>query len=109
MTDFYPIPFAPEALEAIPIKEGPPGPKGDEGKKGDKGDTGATGDAANRYIHVQAVAASVWTVNHNLGRKPIVSIRSTGGVEVDAQVVHASPNQFTVHFAMPYAGTAEAL
>jgi hypothetical protein len=108
MTDFCAVPFDPEPIEAVPIKEGPPGPKGDS-IKGDKGEQGPPGDAANRYIHNQTVAASVWTVNHNLGRKPLVSIRSPGGVEVDAEIIHPSLNQFTVHFAMPYAGTAEAL
>lgn len=56
------------------------------------------------YYFSQLSASSVWTVNHNLGWKPQVTILSSGGIEVDAEIVHLSDNQFQVYFNQPYAG-----
>lgn len=41
-----------------------------EGQKGDKGDPGDPGPGGLYYVHDQTVAATVWTVNHNLGQQP---------------------------------------
>jgi hypothetical protein len=58
------------------------------------------------YEFIQSSAAATWTINHNLGRNPVVSILSTGGIEVEAEVMHISPNQTVVNFASPFAGKA---
>ena len=42
----------------------------------ERGPQGPAGDAMAAYDHVQASPASTWTVNHNLGRIPIVGVRS---------------------------------
>jgi Major tropism determinant N-terminal domain len=47
-----------------------------------------------------------WTVNHNLGFRPAVTVLSPGGAEVWAEVIHASVNQALVYFDAPYAGVA---
>lgn len=60
------------------------------------------------YIHTQAVASDDWSVSHNLGYKPVVSVLSPGGVEVDASVLHLSDNQFKVQFNQPQTGQAVA-
>ena len=57
------------------------------------------------YLHTQSSASDTWTVNHNLGYRPVVSVRSPGGVEVEATVTHTSVNQCVVTFAAPYTGT----
>jgi hypothetical protein len=58
------------------------------------------------YTHVQASPASVWTVSHNLGVRPTVSLVDTGGNEVQADIVHTSANQLLIRFALPVAGMA---
>ena len=58
------------------------------------------------YTHLQSVAAAVWTLNHNLGFRPSVSILDTGGNEVEADVVHMNSNQLVIRFAIPLAGLA---
>lgn len=64
------------------------------------------GGSGARYEHIQSVASALWTVNHNLGVRPVaVSVLSPGGVEVDAAVTHVSDNQLTVEFSIPYTGT----
>lgn len=62
--------------------------------------------AATSFQHDQASALATWTVNHNLGYRPNISIYSTGGVEVEAEVVHISNNQIQVLFDSPFAGYA---
>lgn len=59
-----------------------------------------------RYEHVQSVAASTWLVNHNLGFNPTVHVYSPGGVEVEASVVHVTPNQTQIGFNAPATGYA---
>jgi hypothetical protein len=72
----------------------------------------------NRWIWVSGVAvegvsvpfaaASVVTVNHNLGRQPsAVSVRTSGGLVAEAQVLHVSANQLQIFFDVPLAGVVE--
>lgn len=78
--------------DAIAVRIGPPG---------------RSGDTATNYEHVQSGAAPVWTVNHNLGRRPAaVSVRSPGGVEVTAAIHHLTDNQLQIRFAAPASGSA---
>jgi hypothetical protein len=65
-----------------------------------------TVDVAEGYIHTQSSAAPVWTINHNLGRRVSVSVFTTGGVEMLAQVTTISTNQVQVSFDGPFAGYA---
>jgi hypothetical protein len=58
------------------------------------------------YVHTQSSALSIWTVNHNLGFKPSVEILSTGGAEIEGEVVHVSNNQLMIYFVMAVAGEA---
>ena len=66
---------------------------------------GGGGGGAVNYLHTQSSASDTWTVNHNLGYRPVVSVRSPGGVEVEATVTHVSVNQCVVTFAAPYTGS----
>lgn len=58
------------------------------------------------YTHVQLVAETIWTVNHNLGMRPAVTILDSGGTEVEADVRHMNTNQLVIRFAIPVAGVA---
>lgn len=62
--------------------------------------------ASSGFTHTQAVAASTWVVNHNLGRRPVVEVFSPGWVQVEAAVVHTSVNQTQISFNTPQAGQA---
>lgn len=65
---------------------------------------GTSGGAA--YEHVQATPAGTWIVNHNLGFRPSVEVYDAGGVEVIAQIIHISVNQFQVIVNPAMAGVA---
>ena len=67
---------------------------------------GAGNSSAASYQHSQASPAVTWTINHNLGFRPSVSIVDTGGNEIEADVRHTGVNQLVIVFAIPLAGVA---
>jgi hypothetical protein len=64
-------------------------------------------DATNTvYIHTQGSASATWTVAHNLHHTPHVSVTTTGGEQVWADVSHTSSDVTVITFAAPLAGYA---
>jgi len=77
--------------------QGPPGPPGPDG-----------GDAHFRFV--QSVAASTWTVQHNLNKRPSVTIVDSAGNLVigDVQYDAIDPlNKLTVTFSTNFSGEVE--
>lgn len=71
---------------------------------------GVAGSASGAsYLHTQASPAEVWTVNHNLGVRPLVAAYTSGGVEMEVEVIHASANQLLINLASPLAGYARCV
>lgn len=64
-------------------------------------------DSELAYHHVQAVPATVWTVTHNLGRHPAVSVLDSAGSQVEVAVSHTSLNQVVLTLAYAVSGTAD--
>ena len=58
------------------------------------------------FNFTQSAPADVWTISHNLGYKPSVSVMNAGGVEIEAEVAHLSNNTAQVTFNEPVAGLA---
>lgn len=67
---------------------------------------GPSGAGGARYIHTQSSPSSTWTINHNLGYNPSITLLSTGGVEIEAGIIHSNLNQVLVSFVIPMTGTA---
>ena len=61
---------------------------------------------ASAGIFTQATPLSVWDVSHNLGRYPIIRLKTLGTTEIEGEINHLSMNQFTVTFNAPQAGQA---
>lgn len=59
-----------------------------------------------RYTHTQAVAATTWTITHNLGLFPAVTLVDNSGNQIFADVNYASNNQVVVTFIAAQAGKA---
>ena len=78
-------------LEIAPFYMGAPGPSGAAGAK---------------YLHTQASPSATWTVNHNLGVRPIIAVFSIGWVEVGANTTHTNENQAIIYFNTANAGFA---
>jgi hypothetical protein len=78
----------------------------DMGTTGPQGPPGADGADASSYTHTQASASSTWTIAHNLGWRPTITVLTTGGLQVIAEIVHLSTNTAQVLFVEPMAGSA---
>ena len=69
---------------------------------------GPQGLASNAsHVHTQAVADTLWTITHNLGFFPNVTVieDSTGDVVIGA-VAYVSNNEITITFSAALSGTA---
>lgn len=58
------------------------------------------------YIHTQTVAASTWTITHNLGFIPNVFVLDGSGVELIGSVTSANTTTLILTFSLPVTGTA---
>jgi hypothetical protein len=58
------------------------------------------------YIHDQASAATVWTISHNLGKRPSVTTLNSSNVVVFGHVEHIDNNNLTVTFKYATIGKA---
>ena len=58
------------------------------------------------YTHNQASPSSSWTITHNLGRRPSVTIVDSAGNVQIGEVLYNSDNQITVTFAAAFGGYA---
>lgn len=65
----------------------------------------AAGSGGGTYTHVQTIPNSVWTIIHNLGFKPNVTVE-VGGEVVLADISHSSNTTALVNFALPCMGSA---
>jgi hypothetical protein len=69
-------------------------------------DNKLTFTAKTAYVHTQTVAASVWTIIHNLGKYPSVSIVDSANDEVIGEVRYTNTNQVVVTFSAAFSGKA---
>lgn len=74
-----------------------PGPQGPAG-------TFNPGDVA--YTHNQAVASSVWTINHNLGFNPTAVVLDSAGTQCEGTFSYPTLNQMIITFTGAFTGTA---
>ena len=58
------------------------------------------------YVHVQSTASNNWTINHNLGKYPSVSIVDSAQNEIFGDVIYTSQNQCIVSFKSTFSGKA---
>ena len=97
MTDITVIALAPApltvvAVEAAPVVVVPAG----FGLQGIPGPPGAPG-TADSYEHTQSIPLAIWTVPHNLGRHPSVTVTNTLGevITPDVNYIDATTVQIT--------------
>jgi hypothetical protein len=58
------------------------------------------------YSHTQSVASTDWSITHNLGKYPSVTIIDNAGNEIWTQVEHIDINNLVIRFNNPHSGTA---
>jgi hypothetical protein len=59
-----------------------------------------------RYTHRQDVPSDTWTIEHNLGFKPQVSVVDSGDAVVVGDAAHLSDNVLTISFSAGFGGLA---
>jgi hypothetical protein len=97
------------AVNAIPAgPTGPPGPQGPAGPPGPAGPAGPAGTSpVVAYRHVQAAAATVWSIAHGLTFRPNVSaVDSTGREMWPGAVDYPSATTVTLTFSAAVGGEA---
>lgn len=62
------------------------------------------GDA--HYTHTQGVASAEWTVVHNLGKKPAVTVVDSADSYVIGEVVYLNNNSVKLKFSGAFSGKA---
>lgn len=58
------------------------------------------------YVHTQGVAASVWTITHNLNRKPSVTIVDSADSVVGGDIEYIDENTIRITFNASFSGKA---
>ena len=58
------------------------------------------------YAHDQSAASASWSITHNLGKYPSVTVTDSAGDEVEGEVRYNGVNSVTVTFSAPFSGKA---
>lgn len=68
------------------------------------GGAGGSGDV--HYIFSQDVPSALWTINHNLNKKPSVTVVSSSEQVVYGDVSYFNTNKLTITFSAAFSGKA---
>jgi len=75
--------------------------------RGEQGPAGISPAGADKHFeHVQAVPSAVWTVTHNLDKKPAVTVLDSAGEQCEGEVDYPSQNVVEITFTAPFSGLA---
>lgn len=84
--------------------QGPAGPTGPQGPQGPQGEPGTGGTASFKYRPDDA--QYVYTINHNLGFNPNVSVIDSSSTEYFGEVTHINVDTLTITFTKAVYATA---
>ena len=73
---------------------------------GPQGPAGTVNPADIAYTHVQAVASTTWTINHNLGFNPTAVVLDSAGTMCEGAFSYPTVNQLIITFTGAFTGTA---
>lgn len=98
-----------EILEHPSTLQGPVGPQGIQGPQGVAGPTGPVGPSGEgdlNYTHNQTSPSTEWTITHNLGKFPSVSVTDSSGNLWQTEVDYLNQNSLIVRFSAAFSGKA---
>lgn len=87
-------PVVPSITVASPGPAGPPGQQGPPGPPG------------GNYSFSQPTPSATWTITHNLGFNPSVSVVDSANSTVEGQVTYINTNSLSVSFSAAFSGSA---
>jgi hypothetical protein len=64
------------------------------------------GGGIPNYVHHQTVPAATWTISHNLGWYPNVTVFDSAGATVEGDITQVNTNQMTILFSGAFTGVA---
>lgn len=90
------------------------GAQGTQGVRGPQGTQGVQGPAGVvetivpfvSFEYTQGSASNSWTINHNLGFKPNVTVVDSAGNIMEGEITYTNSNSLTVSFSAGFSGKA---
>ena len=79
---------------------------GPQGPAGPAGAAGATGASGGFFTFTQGSPASTWTIVHNLGFRPNISVVDSAGSQVEGETVWTDNNNLIITFSGAFSGVA---
>jgi len=67
---------------------------------------GRKGDSGGFYEHNQSAVADVWSITHNLGFNPNVTVIDSGESIVEAEICYNNTNSLEIRFSHGISGKA---
>jgi hypothetical protein len=64
------------------------------------------GSSFQYYVFNQNTPSTTWTITHNLGRRPSVTVVDSAGTVVIGEVTYTSDNALTIQFSAGFSGQA---
>ena len=64
------------------------------------------GSSFNYYVFNQNTPSATWTITHNLGRRPSVTVVDSAGTVVIGEVNYTSDNTLVITFSAGFSGQA---
>jgi hypothetical protein len=64
------------------------------------------GSSFQYFVFNQNSPATTWTITHNLGRRPSVTVVDSAGTVVIGEVTYTSDNALTIQFSAGFSGQA---
>jgi hypothetical protein len=98
----------PQGIEGPQGPQGPQGVEGPQGAEGPQGIQGVQGEPSGpvAYTHTQYSSSASWTVSHNLGYNPNVTVSDSAGTIIEGEIAYPSSNTIVLNFSSAFAGTA---
>lgn len=66
----------------------------------------SSGSGDKTYMHTQPTAAATWTITHNMGKYPSVTVEDSAHNDVIGDITYNSLDQITLTFSGAFAGWA---
>lgn len=79
---------------------------GPQGPKGDAGANGTNGVDGGHFTFEQQVPSSSWSITHNLGYRPAVTVQDYGKIVLEGELDHINANSLTITFSEAISGYA---
>lgn len=88
--------------------QGPTGATGPAGPQGAQGPQGPQGDPSGpvSYTHTQYSSSDTWSITHNLGYKPNVTVADSAGTIIEGEISYPTSSTIVLSFSSAFAGTA---